>query len=66
METKKQYSYSGPVTSFDRQIMSHWEAQTYAVSPKKAKSNLVYRFKREYNLEPGSKVELPGTITEEV
>jgi hypothetical protein len=57
------YTYSGPVTEFGRCIVNNWEGQTYAPSKAKAKSNLIYQFKKANNRLPQSKIELPGTIT---
>lgn len=56
------YLYDGPVTAFNRLIKNRWEASTYAVSDKKAKSNLSYKYKKENNLTADSKIELPGKI----
>lgn len=58
----KLYSYDGPVKMFDTCISNHWEATTHAVSVKKAKSNLAYRYKKEHNLTADAKIELPGKI----
>ena len=33
------YSYTGPVTMFDRCVANCWKGETYASSEKKAKSN---------------------------
>ena len=35
------YVYDGPVMEFDTCVTRRWKASTYAVSEKKAKSNLV-------------------------
>ena len=43
------YSYNGPVMEFDRCIANKWQGETMAVSEKKAKSNLVYQFKKKNN-----------------
>lgn len=40
------YSYSGPVMMFDRCVANSWQAETYAPSEKKAKSNLAYQFRK--------------------
>lgn len=56
------YSYSGPVIEFNRPVANCWKAQTYANSEAKARSNLVYRFKRETGRVPQSKITLPGKI----
>ena len=57
-----QYLYDGPVMMFDRCISDHWQGCTYAVSEKKAKSNLIYQFKKSNNRMPNTKVSLPGKI----
>ena len=59
---KNKYTYSGPVTSFDRVLMDRWKATTYAVSEAKARSNFAYQYKTANKLLPGAKVELPGKI----
>lgn len=59
------YSYTGPVMIFDLCITSWWEASTHAVSEKKARSNLVYQFKKKYNYGVNTKISLPGKIIKE-
>ena len=39
------YLYDGPVTAFNKLVKNRWKASTYAVSDKKAKSNLTYKYK---------------------
>lgn len=56
------YVYDGPVKEFDDVISSRWKAATYAVSESKARSNLVYRYKREHGKDPSSKITLSGKI----
>lgn len=56
------YSYSGPVMEFERCVSEHWEGTTYAVSEKKARANLVYRFKQETYRTYNTKISLPGKI----
>lgn len=58
------YSYDGPVMEFGRVITTRWIATTYAVSLSKARSNLTFRFKKEHNKIPSTKISLPGTIVE--
>lgn len=58
----KQYLYKGPVMEFERCIANRWEATTYAASPSKARSNLLYRFKKENNKSINSKISLPGKL----
>lgn len=56
------YSYSGPVREFDKEISRNWESQTYAVSEKKARANLVFQFKKQTGREARSKITLPGKL----
>lgn len=56
------YSYDGPVMEFDRCITNRWKASTYAVSEKKARSNLTYQYKKRNNKLPNTKITLPGKI----
>lgn len=58
----KQYSYKGPVLEFDKIIANNWEGTTRAVSPSKAKSNLTFRFKKQYNRTTNTKITLPGKL----
>ena len=61
---KKTYHYSGPVMRFDNCIEQNWSADTWAVSKKKAMSNLVYRYKMENDMVPEVKITLPGRLIE--
>ena len=56
------YSYTGPVTMFDRCVANCWRGETYASSEKKAKSNLIFQYKKQNGLIPASKVNLPGKL----
>ena len=56
------YSYTGPVTMFDRCVANYWKGETYASSEKKAKSNLMHQFKKKNNRIPGTKITLPGKL----
>ena len=56
------YSYTGPVTMFDRCVANCWKGETYASSEKKAKSNLIFQYKKQNGLIPASKVDLPGKL----
>ena len=56
------YTYDGPVVAFGTCIMNRWKASTYAVSERKARSNLTYQFKTKYNKTANSKVDLPGKV----
>lgn len=62
MSSKKTYVYKGAVMMFDRVIDPYWEAETTATSAKKAKSNLVFRYKKMNGLDPTAKVTLPGQV----
>ena len=56
------YAYDGPVMEFGRCITTRWRSHTYATSEKKARSNLVYQFKKNNNRMPSAKITLPGEI----
>lgn len=56
------YRYCGPVKEFDTIINNKWEATTKAPSESKARSNLVFRYKREHGRTADSKITLPGKI----
>lgn len=57
------YYYEGPVIFFNKCIQDKWTGYTVAVSPKKAKSNLIFQWKKSHGLEPGSKIDLTGKLT---
>ena len=59
------YSYDGPVLEFDKIVANRWQAQTYAVSEAKARTNLAYQFKRDTGRVPRTKITLPGKIVVE-
>ena len=56
------YSYDGPVLEFDQCVAYHWVASTYAVSEKKARSNLAFQYKRDHKKLPSAKITLTGKI----
>lgn len=56
------YLYDGPVTSFGKMVTNRWKGSTYAMSDRKARSNLTFQYKKQKHLRPGSKIELPGEI----
>lgn len=56
------YSYNGPVEMYGKCICDVYKAETTAPSLSKARSNLVYRFKKENGLETHVKISLPGKI----
>ena len=59
------YSYNGPVLAFEKIVANQWQAQTYAVSEAKARTNLAYQFKMETGRVPRTKITLPGKIIAE-
>lgn len=60
------YVYDGPVKEFDYVISPRWQASTYAVSEKKAKSNLAYQYKKEHHKDPSARITLPGKLTMDI
>ena len=55
------YVYDGSVLSMGHIIDNNWKAETYAVSDKKAATNLCYQFKKQNKLENSYKVTLALT-----
>ena len=43
-------------------VVNHWKASTYAMSERKARSNLTYQFKKQNNKLPSTKITLPGKL----
>lgn len=60
----KYYIYEGPVLQFGKVVDQRWHGVTYAVSEKKARNNLTFRYKREHGLVPGANITLPGEFKE--
>jgi len=56
------YVYDGPVMIFDQVAQEDWHAETMAVSAKKAKSNLQFRWKKENGYTADIKIHLPGKL----
>ena len=52
------YYYSGYVMVFDKCVASKWTATTWAVSKKKALSNITFQCKKDLNLVASSKIKL--------
>ena len=57
-----QYKYEGPVMMFDKVVSHNWADETYAISEKKARVNLMYRYNKEHKQIPSTKISLPGKI----
>lgn len=62
MNDYHKYTYDGPVMEFDRLLADHWKGETMAPSEKKARSNLIYQFKKQNSRIVGTKITLPGKI----
>lgn len=58
------YIYDGPVLEFNTVIAEHWKGETMASSEKKARNNLAYQFKQQYNRVARSRITLPGKVIE--
>ena len=65
MQDYHKYTYDGPVMEFDRLLADHWKGETMAPSEKKARSNLIYQFKKQNSRIVGTKITLPGKIKTE-
>lgn len=62
MNDYHKYTYDGPVMEFDRLLADHWKGETMAPSEKKARSNLIYQFKKQNSRIVGTKITLSGKI----
>lgn len=58
----KKYQYIGPVMGVDKCIQEEWEGITTAVSEKKAKNNLSYRWKKQHGYAPTYFISLPQSL----
>lgn len=58
----ERYSYKGPVCEFGKLVQNVWVGETMAVSESKARSNLIFQWKKKNNRAAYSKVTLPGKI----
>lgn len=63
---KKRYEYNGYVMLFDRVIKTNWKGQTFAVSAKKALSNLLFNCKASLGYVAGSKLSLDQRCLREI
>ena len=63
MQKCKQYIYDGPVMSFGRYI-AWFKGITMAESERKAKSNLMYQFRRKNGLGNTYKLEFTDNVQE--
>lgn len=62
MSQWNKYAYKGPVTIFGQCVDNNWYGSTYATSEQKARSNLVYQYKKQTGRAPNTSVALPGKI----
>ncbi len=62
---KALYIYDGPVYEFDICLSSNWHGETYAVSRRKAMSNLLFKYKKTHNRTVDSKLRLTGELKTE-
>jgi len=58
----RHYEYKGSVMVFNDVVESGWRGYTQAVSPEKAKSNLMYRYKVKAGMSPDAHVYLPDEV----
>ena len=65
MEKYYKYSYDGPVLKYDKIVTERWQASTFAPSERKARSNLAYQYKKQYETVLGVKITLPGRVTKD-
>ena len=57
------YKYEGPVEEFGKCVATRWSGTTRAVSERKARANLTYQYKKQFNRQANVKVVLPGKLT---
>lgn len=56
------YIYKGSVTEFDKCIQNNWSGETMANSERKAKSNLIFQWKKSHNRNLNTKINLPDEV----
>lgn len=59
---KNHYIYDGAVMEFDRIINERWTGETWAVSEAKARSNLLYQYKKKHGLTSNKNIKLSGKV----
>lgn len=57
------YEFKGAVLLFDRIVTSNYTATTTAPSVRKARSNITYRYKRDFGYDKNARLSLSGTFT---
>lgn len=53
---KYKYSYKGPVLKFNTVVATDYKMETIAESKEKAISQMLYRFKKDHNLVPNTRI----------
>lgn len=61
-QMNSKYLYEGPVMIFGKCVTNKFTATTRASSSSKARSNFEYQYKKNNNLTPIAKIDLPGKI----
>lgn len=64
MDRRKKYQFRGAVMLFDNLITNNWFGETFAISEKKAMSNLLYQAKNKMGYLPSAKLRLDGQLLE--
>lgn len=62
MEDRNIYAYDGPVHMFGTCVNSKWSGETTAPTERKARSNLIYQYKKQTKRSADSRVTLPGKL----
>lgn len=63
-KTKKNFSFVGAVVCDGIAIERGYKAETFAISAKKAISNLTYRYRVDHDISKAKKLELVGDLKE--
>lgn len=67
MRNKNKYVYKGPVYKFGTIINENYQAETEAVTEKKALSNIQFRYKLSHDLEADAKITLkPSCLKQKI
>lgn len=56
------WRYDGPVMEFNTCVCNRWTGETVATSEARAKSNLVFQFKKQNNKCARTVVSMPGKL----
>lgn len=62
IKNMNRYIYKGVVYAFEKIVSRRWEAETRAVSPEKARSNLKYRFRNQHGYSKTVPIDLPDSL----